>query len=168
MIVGGSVIVHKDGNILLQLRKDNGSWGYPGGCVEVGEPIEEAAKRELFEETRLTANSLELLGVFSGAELFYTYPNGDMVANNDIVYLCEDFSGEIITETNETTDLRWFDIDNLPKNISPPVKKPLTKCVEVLKGRLHIISKQAQTILNIDRPSDLSSADLQEEDEIEV
>ena len=135
MIIGGSVIVHKNGKILLQLRKDNDCWGYHGGCVELGEAVEDAAKRELLEETGLTANSLELMGIFSGAELFYTYPNGDMVANNDVVYLCEDFSGEIITETNETTDLRWFEIDNLPTNISPPVKKPLASCLKILKNR---------------------------------
>ena len=135
MIIGGSVIVHKDGKILLQLRKDNGCWGYPGGCVELGEAVEDAAKRELLEETGLTANSLELMGIFSGKELFYTYPNGDMVANNDVVYLCEDFSGKIITKTNETTDLRWFEIDNLPDNISPPVKKPLAICLEILENR---------------------------------
>jgi 8-oxo-dGTP pyrophosphatase MutT (NUDIX family) len=104
------VIVHKDGKVFLQLRKNNGCWGYHGGCVEFGESIEETAKRELFEETGLTAISLELLGIFSGEELFYTYPNGDMVAISDVVYLCENFSSKIITETNETTDLRWFEI----------------------------------------------------------
>jgi len=135
MIIGGSVIVYKNGKILLQLRKDNCCWSYHGGCVELGELVEETAKRELFEETGLVANSLELMGIFSGAELFYTYPNGDMVANNDVVYLCEDFSGETTTETNETTDLRWFDIDNLPENISPPVMKPLAQCLKFIKNR---------------------------------
>jgi len=120
---------------LTQLRRDNGCWGYPGGCVELGETVEDTAKRELYEETGLTANTLELLGVFSGSELFYTYPNGNKVANNDMVYLCDDFTGEIITETNETTDLRWFEIDSLPENISPPVQKPLAQCINILKKR---------------------------------
>jgi mutator protein MutT len=135
MIIGGSVIIHKNGKILLQLRRDNDCWGYPGGCTELGEAVEDTAKRELYEETGLTANSLELLGIFSGAELFYTYPNGDMVANNDIVYLCEDFSGEPITETDETKALQWFDITNLPENISPPDIKPLAHCISILKKR---------------------------------
>ena len=84
----------------------------------------------------LTANMLELLGVFSGKELFYTYPNGDMVSIVDIVYLCEDYSGDIIRETNETSDLQWFHLDELPENISPPVKPVLIQCVEVLKERV--------------------------------
>jgi mutator protein MutT len=136
MIVGASVIIHQNGKLLLQKRKDNGCWGYHGGCVELGETVEDAAKRELFEETGLAANSMELLGVFSGKELFYTYPNGDMVSIIDVVYLCEDFSGEMITSTNETADLRWFRLDDLPDNISTPVKPALKCCIGELKERM--------------------------------
>jgi ribosomal protein S18 acetylase RimI-like enzyme len=98
--------------------------------------VEETAKRELYEETGLIANKLELLGVFSGEELFYTYPNGDKVSILDTVYLCEDYSGETIRETNETVDLQWFPFDELPDNISPPVKPVLIQCVEKLKERV--------------------------------
>ena len=135
LIVGASVFIHKDGKLLLQKRKDNGCWAEHGGCCELGETVEETAKRELLEETGLIARSLELLGVFSGKELFYTYPNGDMVSNVNIAYLCEDFTGELLTETDETTDLRWFVLDELPENISPPVIPALKRCVEVLKER---------------------------------
>ena len=135
LLVGASVFIHKDGKLLLQKRKDNGCWSVHGGCCELGETVEETAKRELLEETGLTACSLELLGVFSGKELFYTYPNGDMVSNVDIAYLCEDFIGELLTQTDETTDLKWFGLDELPENISPPVKPILKRCLEVLKQR---------------------------------
>jgi 8-oxo-dGTP pyrophosphatase MutT (NUDIX family) len=101
--------------------------------VELGETTEETARRELLEETGLTAGSLKLFGVFSGKELFYTYPNGDKVSITDVVYLCEDFTGELITETGETTDLKWFPVDGLPENISPPVKPALEKCAEMLR-----------------------------------
>jgi ADP-ribose pyrophosphatase YjhB (NUDIX family) len=136
LIVGGSVIVYNDGKLLLQKRKDNGCWSIEhGGCVELGETVEETARRELLEETGLTANKLELLGVFSGEELYYTYPNGDMVSIIDIAYLCEDFSGDMITQTDETTDLRWFELNELPEQISPPVIPVLERCLEVLKEK---------------------------------
>jgi mutator protein MutT len=135
MIVGASVIVHKNGKLLLQKRKDNGCWGYPGGCVELGETVESAARRELFEETGLTAHSLELLDVFSGKDLFYTYPNGDMVSIVDMMYLCENFSGDMKMHTDETTDLQWFELNELPEKISPPVIAPLKRCVEELSER---------------------------------
>ena len=135
LIAGASVVIHKNGMLLLQKRKDNGCWGYHGGCVELGESTEATAKRELFEETGLSANSMELLGVFSGEELLYTYPNGDKVSIVDTVYLCDDFTGALLTETSETTDLQWFTIDALPENISLPVKPVIKRCVEVLKTR---------------------------------
>jgi len=135
LLPGAGVFVHRDGKLLLQKRRDNGCWAGHGGCVELGETVEETARRELFEETGLTANSLELLGVFSGRELFYTYPNGDMVGYVSIEYLCGDFSGAPLTETDETTDLRWFSLDALPENISPPDIPALERCVEVLKER---------------------------------
>jgi len=136
LVAGASIIIHKDGKFLMQRRKDNGCWSVEhGGCVEIGETVEETAKRELFEETGLTANSLELLGVFSGKDLLYTYPNGDMVSIVGTVFLCEDFSGELIRQTSETSDLQWFDIDKLPENISPPVLPALGQCIDLLKKR---------------------------------
>lgn len=125
LIAGACVIIKKDNKLLLQKRRDSGCWGLTGGCNELEETIEETAMREMLEETGLTANKLELLNVFSGKELFHTYPNGDMVSNVCIAYICEDFSGEIVSETNETTDLKWFPIDLIPDNISPPDKPVL-------------------------------------------
>ena len=135
LIVGAGVVIYQDGKLLLQKRKDNGYWAIHGGALEPGETTEETAKRELFEETGLVANSLELINVFSGPDLFYTYPNGDMVAIVGVVYLCENFCGQMLTNTNETTDLQWFPLDNLPGNISPPNIPVLKNCVEFFKNR---------------------------------
>ncbi|MEG0996331.1 MAG: NUDIX domain-containing protein [Clostridia bacterium] len=75
MQCGASVIVENErGEILLQLRTDNGMWAYTGGSVELYERVEDAAARELEEETGLIAEELTLLGVFSGEEMRYTYP----------------------------------------------------------------------------------------------
>jgi len=119
IMVGAGVFVYKDGKVLLQKRRDNGCWAQHGGAMEIGETLEDTAKRELKEETGLTANSLEFLGVFSGKELLYTYPNGDKVCNVAVMYVCQDYSGDLIFETNETSELKWFDINKIPKNISP-------------------------------------------------
>lgn len=76
------------------------------GGMEIGETVEETAKRELFEETGLTANSLELLGVFSGEELHYTYPNGDRACIVEILYICRDFAGVLLPEKAEILELK--------------------------------------------------------------
>ena len=130
--VGASVIVEdRVGRTLLQLRSDNHCWGYSGGSVELDEVVEEAAKRELFEETGLTAEKLELFGIFSGPETHYVYPNGDEVSNVDIVYLCREYSGEMKCQEGETDELRFFAADELPENLSPPIICALRKWADM-------------------------------------
>ncbi len=121
LICGASVMVIREGHILLQKRKDNGCWGYHGGSLELGERLEEAAMRELFEETGLKARTMSLYGIFSGPELHYVYPHGDEIFVVDTVYLCEDFEGDLVPEAGEVSELRWFPFENLPENLSPPV-----------------------------------------------
>ncbi|MFB0841421.1 NUDIX hydrolase [Paenibacillus oleatilyticus] len=116
----------------MQKRRDNHCWAMHGGGVEIGETVEETAKRELLEETGLIANDLELLGVFSGEDRLYTYPNGDEVYTIGIVYVCRDFSGDLLSQTDETTELKWFNIDELPDDIFPPNKKPLKAFVDYI------------------------------------
>ena len=128
--VGASVIVEdKEGRILLQLRSDNHCWGYAGGSVELDEDVEEAAKRELFEETGLIAKELTLFGVFSGKDTHYVYPNGDEVSNVDIVYICKDYSGDLLCQESEVDALKFFPIDQIPDNISKPIEKQLRQYI---------------------------------------
>lgn len=126
-LFGASVIIYKDNKILLQQRTDNQCWGYHGGRVELGEVVEEAAKRELLEETGLTAHSLTLFGVFSGPELHHIYPDGNEVYIIDAVYLCNDFSGTEAYQKEECLDLKWININDLPDNLSPPTIPALKK-----------------------------------------
>ena len=119
--VGASVIVEDfEGRILLQKRADTHEWGYAGGSVEIDEKVEDAAKRELFEETGLIAEELHLLGVYSGQEMHNIYPNGDEVSNVDIVYVCRKFSGELKRQESEVEDLRFFSVEDMPNEMFKP------------------------------------------------
>lgn len=132
--VGASTVVRDEkGRILLQKRTDNGCWGYAGGSVELDENVEEAARRELYEETGLIAQEMRLVGVFSGPELHYIYPNGDEVSNVDILFECTRWTGEMHMQEEETADLRFFYPDEIPENLSPPIILPLRTYLEQLK-----------------------------------
>ena len=136
--VGAGIIVEDpESRVLLQLRADNHCWGYCGGSIEVDERVEDAAKRELFEETGLIADELELFGVWSGPELHYIYPNGDEVSNIDIVFLCRNFTGTLRAQAGEVDELRFFRLDEIPDNLSPPIRPALEKWMAMKKEENH-------------------------------
>src|SRR5512143_1278875 len=96
LMVGATVLVFDRQNRLLLLKRaDNQCWGPPGGAVEPGEVVEEAARRETLEETGLEIGDLSLFGVFGGEDQFYRYPNGDEVYNVTIVYITHVLDKEI-------------------------------------------------------------------------
>ena len=74
-----------------------------------------------------------MFGVFSGKDMHYVYPNGDEVSNVDIVYLCKKYSGTLKCQESEVEQLKFFDVDNLPKDISYPNIKPINKWVQTKK-----------------------------------
>jgi 8-oxo-dGTP pyrophosphatase MutT (NUDIX family) len=135
ILVGAGVFLYKDGRILLQKRRDSGLWADHGGCVEIGETLEETAKRELFEETGLIAKNLEFFNVYSGKEMFYTYPNGDKVYLIGTFFFCEDFEGTIKPDKNEVLELKWFEIDKIPKEIPTHLKRPFDDFTKYIKER---------------------------------
>ena len=109
--VGASVIVEDDhGRVLLQLRSDNHCWGYAGGSVGLDEVVEDAVKRELFEETGLIAEELELH--ISVAQIVYTvemdYPAFHLSMQ---CFACRLLSGTL--QLHEHTDSRWLAADEL-------------------------------------------------------
>jgi 8-oxo-dGTP diphosphatase len=64
--LAADVIIEVDRRIVLIERKNFPfGWALPGGFVEVGEPVEETAVREAFEETSLAVELTALLGVYS-------------------------------------------------------------------------------------------------------
>lgn len=125
--VGASVILEDgQGRILLQLRQDNHRWCFSAaGSMELGESAEETARRELLEETGLTANKLELVGVYSGAEEHAVYPNGDEVYNVEFLFVCRDWSGTLTPQEDEVDGLRFFPPDQLPSNLSNGLQRRL-------------------------------------------
>jgi len=85
-----------------------GSWALPGGFVEEGERVAEAAPRELLEETGLRAGALELLGVYDtpGRD-----PRGWTVS---VAYIARLDDEQTVAGADDARDARWFAIDSLP------------------------------------------------------
>lgn len=119
LILPGAVvlIINEENELLLQHRTD-GSWGLPGGLMELGESLEETARREVKEETGLTVGSLELLDVFSGSDYYFKVSNGDELYSVTAVYVTYEVEGSIDIDENESYEVRYFDLDDLPHGLS--------------------------------------------------
>ena len=131
ILCGAAVIVENaEGAILMQRRADNAHWGFPGGCMEMGESLEDTARRELFEEVRITAHGLTLLDVFSGPETHHIYPNGDEAHIVSVVYLCRDYEGLPAADSQESTEARFFSLDALPGPMNRPEQTTLARYLE--------------------------------------
>lgn len=136
--VGVGVVVRgKGGTILLEKRRDCGWWGLPGGKVEPGESLTDAAVREVLEETGFTVEITHLIGVYSDPDgRIVTYPdNGDVVQLIDVVVGARVLSGRIIC-SDESEEVRFFIPSQLPEQIVPPARQPLADALEGRHGVL--------------------------------
>jgi len=120
LVGGGTLIFNELGEVLLIKRTDNNKWGIPGGSCELGETFEESAIREAYEETSLHIKNLKLFSTFSGKDMRHVYPNGDEVYNAMCIFETSDYSGNLTADEYESSDVRFFNLENLPDEVNPP------------------------------------------------
>jgi ADP-ribose pyrophosphatase YjhB (NUDIX family) len=105
-VVAG-IIVSNAGRVLLQRRAIEpraGYWTFPGGFLEVGESVEQGARRETLEETGLDVTPSSLVGV-------YTRPQVGIVL---VAYAGESASDDAVPGDAESSEVRWFALDAIP------------------------------------------------------
>lgn len=113
IVYAGGCIFNKNGEVLLQKRADCNKWGFPGGAIELGETPEMAAIREVKEETGLDVEVDNLIGIYTDSDVICA--NGDKVHSICIGYEMSIVSGELICDENETLELKYFSLDNMPE-----------------------------------------------------
>ena len=109
-----AVIRDEAGALLLQLRRDFKIWGLPAGGMELGESVQDAVRREVFEETGLTVLRARPFGIYSNPRYAVTYPNGDRAQPFTVAFLVEEWTGTLTADGDESLDLQFFRIDSLP------------------------------------------------------
>lgn len=112
LVASCCIIQNENKDILLQQRPD-GKWGLPGGIMELSESVQEAAMREVFEETGLIVKIDYLQGVYS--KYFAEYKNGDKAQVIVVTFCASVVSGEIRKDGKETIDLKYFKQDKMPE-----------------------------------------------------
>jgi 8-oxo-dGTP pyrophosphatase MutT (NUDIX family) len=114
LLMPGVVMVVFDdrGRVLLNQRADTGKWALVSGIPDPGEQPAEAAVREIEEETGVHALVERVLSVFTNEPV--VYGNGDQAQYIDIVLRCRAVGGEARVNDDESLDVRWFALDELP------------------------------------------------------
>lgn len=138
----GLLVFNNENKVLMQLRTDYNSWGFPGGSMELGESFEDVARRELKEETNLEIDELKLLKILSGKDTYREYPNGDKLYDITAIYVIKKYHGELKVNDDESIELKWFSIDNLPSNITEHTKNYIEKFGKILDEALNIYKKK--------------------------
>ena len=112
-VVATIAAVFREGRVLLVRRAnppDAGRWGYPGGKIEGGETIEQAAVRELLEETEVRG---EAHRVFTAVDAFDRDESGCLRQHFVLVaVLCRWVSGKPVAG-DDALEARWFDLGEL-------------------------------------------------------
>lgn len=110
----------KKGNEILLIKRRNipfkNSWALPGGYLEYNEKTEDAVIREIFEETGLFTEIINLIGVYSDPK---RDPRGHTVS---IIYELRIIKGKL-ESGDDATDVNFFNLNNLPDNLAFDHKK---------------------------------------------
>ena len=115
-----AVVTNPVGAILLIRRRDNALWALPGGGMDVGESIEDTARREVREETGLDVEITGLIGVYTNPHHVMAYDDGEVRQQFSLCYTTRILGGELEID-DESTDIRWVtaaELTDLPIHAS--------------------------------------------------
>jgi 8-oxo-dGTP pyrophosphatase MutT (NUDIX family) len=108
--VGVRVMMIQDNKVTLIRQTYMPGWFMPGGGIKRGETLEQAARREAYEETGAELGEMALMGAYTSFK--------DWKTDHNLVFVCEDFkvTGK---PDKEIAELNSFPLDQLPQGLWP-------------------------------------------------
>ena len=101
------VVVNDAGEILMIRRTDNDNWAIPGGAIDLGESLAQAAVRETLEESGIECEITGIIGIYSDPKHVILYTsNGEGRQEFSIVLTARPLSGQP-TPSSESSEVRW-------------------------------------------------------------
>jgi 8-oxo-dGTP pyrophosphatase MutT (NUDIX family) len=131
VLMPGAMVVlqREDGQVLLTKRRDTGVWCLPAGAAEVDGSFATTAVTELAEEAGVEVSLADLIpfACLSEAELHtIRYPNGDLTHCFAMCFLAKRWHGDPRADMDETTEVRFASLDQLPDPLDPPAGHALS------------------------------------------
>ncbi len=109
-----NVVVTNDADEILMIRRtDNDNWAVPGGAIDLGESVAQAAVRETHEESGIECEITGIVGIYSDPKhvLLYT-SNGEVRQEFSIVLTARPLSGQP-TPSSESSEVRWVPVSEV-------------------------------------------------------
>jgi ADP-ribose pyrophosphatase YjhB (NUDIX family) len=108
------VVTNEADDILMIRRTDNGNWAVPGGAIDLGESVAQAAVRETLEETGIECEITGIAGIYSDPRHVILYTsNGEVRQEFSIVLTALAVSGQP-TPSSESSEVRWVPAAEVP------------------------------------------------------
>jgi ADP-ribose pyrophosphatase YjhB (NUDIX family) len=101
------VVVNGAGDILMIRRSDNDNWAVPGGAIDLGEAMTEAAVRETKEETGIECEITGLVGIYTDPKHVILYTSNAEVRQEFSILLTGVAVGGSPTPSSESSEVRW-------------------------------------------------------------
>ena len=107
------VVVNDAGDILMIRRTDNDNWAVPGGAIDLGESVAQAAVRETREESGIECEITGIIGIYSDPKHVILYTsNGEARQEFSIVLTARPLSGQP-TPSSESSEVRWVPVSEV-------------------------------------------------------
>jgi ADP-ribose pyrophosphatase YjhB (NUDIX family) len=106
--------VRDDAGRLLMIHKiDNNYWALPGGGMDLGESIADAAIREVAEETGLRVEITGLVGIYTNPGHVMAYDDGEVRQEFSVCFHARPLGGALREDGTETKAANWLDVSEL-------------------------------------------------------
>lgn len=113
------IIMDKVGRLLLRYVAEDDKWTLPGGCLKIGQLIEDVAKAETYEQVGLRCRNLKVFSIYLNCNSYYE----NNVYDIKLVYVCKDISGQLVYDKAQGKVSLFFDIKRMPGKTSPFLRK---------------------------------------------
>jgi ADP-ribose pyrophosphatase YjhB (NUDIX family) len=101
------VVTNDRGVVILIRRSDNDIWALPGGAIDLGESMTQAAVREVKEETGIDCEITGLVGIYTDPKHIILYTSNDEARQEFSIVLTARKVGGEPTPSSESTDVAW-------------------------------------------------------------